>query len=135
MARASKLPKVLVALVVAALGILIIQMSWERKTNFSAPAATLTDTLKNDFILQIPQKALWNSYIVVTAEATPGVTCSLLYIPPSGDSQEMSSTADKNGHCVWRWKIDPSQGKGNGRLIITINGRSETHFFEIRSSF
>jgi len=94
-----------------------------------------TDTPSVNFILQIPQKALWNNYVLVSAEATPGTTCDLLYIPPSGDSQEMPSVADAKGQCAWKWKIEASQGKGNGRLIFTINGKSETHFFEIRSSF
>ena len=130
-----EIAKILITLSAAVLFIFIIQVVLRKNVNSIQTPASPTTERETGFFLEIPQKALWNNYIVFTAEATPGVTCSLLYIPPSSDSQEMSSTADKNGHCLWRWKIDRSQGKGNGRLIITINGKSETHFFEIRSSF
>jgi hypothetical protein len=87
------------------------------------------------FTLEIPQKALWNNYLHVSAETTPGTHCDLMYIPPSGDTQEISTVADENGQCTWRWKIEETDGKGNGRLIFTIDGKSETHFIEIRRSF
>jgi hypothetical protein len=104
---------------------------------FPAPQLPVAPTSipKADLILEIPQKALWRNYLIISAEAAPGTTCDLLYIPPSGDSQETSSVADNNGNCSWRWKIEETDGKGNARLIFTVEGVSETHFIEIRRSF
>jgi hypothetical protein len=87
------------------------------------------------FTLHIPEKALWNNYLHISAETSAGSTCRLTYVPPMGITQEMDTTADENGVCSWRWKISDQEGKGPGRLIFTINGNSETHFIEIRRSF
>ncbi|MGB7876850.1 MAG: hypothetical protein WBL25_20895 [Anaerolineales bacterium] len=127
--------KFLTTLFVVALSIFLILIVLGDQSNGFQPLLTPTETPEVGFVLQIPQKALWKNYVTVSAEEAPGTVCTLLYIPPSGDTQEMSSVADENGQCTWRWKVDESQGKGNGRLIITIDGKSETHFFEIRSSF
>ena len=127
--------KILVILSALALAIIFIQMTWGVNTTVSQTLVILTETPETGFILEIPQKALWRNYVHVSAEAAPGTTCELLYIPPSGATQELSSVADENGNCTWRWKIEETDGKGNGRLIITIDGVSETHFIEIRRSF
>ncbi len=86
-------------------------------------------------VLNIPQKALWKNYVAVSAEASPGTTCELMYVPPSGKTHQINTTADSSGLCVWKWKVDETEGKGNARLIFTIDGISETHFIEIRSAF
>jgi len=86
------------------------------------------------FLLDIPQKTFFNNYLIVSAQTIPGASCELLYVPPSGAEQNMDTIADDNGQCTWKWKITESDGKGSGRLIFTINGKSETHFIEIRSS-
>jgi hypothetical protein len=127
--------KILVVLSALALAIILIQMTWGVNATVSQTLDMLTETPETGFILEIPQKALWRNYVHVSAEAAPGTTCELLYIPPSGATQELSSVADENGKCTWRWKIEETDGKGNGRLIITIDGASETHFIEIRRSF
>ena len=127
--------KILAVPLVIAISVFIIQIVLSGKQTASQTPITPTDTPEASLIVQFPQKALWNNYFTVVAKAAPGTTCELLYVPPASESQEMSSVADENGQCIWRWKIDESQGKGNGRLIITIDGKSETHFFEIRSSF
>jgi hypothetical protein len=100
----------------------------------STPAYS-TETPFAPFTLNIPDKALWNNYLIISAETTAGTTCRLIYVPPMGTTQEMDTTADENGLCSWRWKISDQEGKGPGRLIFTIDGRSETHFIEIRRSF
>jgi len=87
------------------------------------------------FQLEIPPKALWRNYVTVSAEATPGTTCELILVTPSGQTLQMDSQADATGTCTWRWKVEEAYGKGNGRLIFTIDGKSETRFIEIRSSF
>ena len=127
--------KILTVLLVGVVSIFLIQIVLRGNLNAPPTTVTPTDTPEADFTVDIPQKALWQNYFNVSAEAAPGTACDLLYVPPAGESQEMSSVADEDGQCTRRWKIEESQGKGNGRLIITINGKSETHFFEIRSSF
>ena len=122
-------------MLVLALSFALIQTLLGRQTHASQSLVVFTGTPETSFTVDIPQKALWNNYFHVSAQAPQGTTCDLLYVPPKGQSQEMSSVADEDGQCTWRWKIEESQGKGNGRLIITINGKSETHFFEIRRSF
>jgi hypothetical protein len=96
------------------------------------PASTPTPT---SFKLSIPQKALWRNYLNISAEVSAGTSCRLTYIPPSGNKKIMDATADSDGSCKWQWKIEEMDGKGPGRLIFTIDGASETHFIEIRSSF
>ena len=87
------------------------------------------------FNVNIPQKALLKNYVTVSVEAAPGTTCKLTFVPPSGVIREMDTTADESGQCVWRWKLEEEVGKGDGRLIFTLNGVSDTHFMEIRSAF
>jgi hypothetical protein len=123
-------------LVVFLLAILTIILAWTfLRGQQSQPLSTPTVIPEADFKLNIPQKALWRNHVFVSAETTPGTNCALTYVPPSGEVLVMDTTADANGLCEWRWKIEPIQGKGSGRLIFTIDGISETHFMEIRSAF
>ena len=101
----------------------------------SLPLSTPTATPEKHFVVNIPQKALYKNYVTASVEATPGTSCELTYIPPSGDTSIMETTTNDSGNCSWRWKIDEAKGKGMGRLIFTIEGVSETHFIEIRRSF
>ena len=127
--------RILIALLVLAASIFILQIILRGDITAPQTPITPTGTPEVGFNVDNPLKALWKNYFTVSVEATPGTVCDLLYVPPMGESQEMSSVADENGKCTWRWKIEQEHGKGNGRLIITIDGKSETHFFEIRSSF
>jgi hypothetical protein len=117
--------------------ILIVLLYWViflGQAHYFQSAATSTATPAS-FKLNIPQKALWRNYLVVSAEVSAGTSCRLTYIPPSGNKKVMDTTADSDGLCKWQWKIEETDGKGSGRLIFTIDGASETHFIEIRSSF
>jgi hypothetical protein len=119
-------------------GVFIALLAWvvlRAQTGSSQPPST--PALKPDagFTINIPQKALWRNYVTVSMEAIPGQHCELTYIPPSGEVHRMDTLANEAGICEWKWKIEESEGKGSGRLIFTLNGKSETHFFEIRSSF
>ena len=102
---------------------------------YAGQSGTPTVPPETGFMLDIPQKALLKNYVVVSAQTTPGTICELVFIPPSGEIQKMEAVADGDGKCIWRWKLDESLGKGHGRLIFTIDGKSETHFIEIRSNF
>jgi len=132
---AKLIPTIFAILVAVGFIVLLLWLIRGEQQFETQAAATPTLPTEIDFILDIPQKALWKNYLHVSAEAAPGTVCTLRYIPPSGNMKEMSSTADENGKCTWRWKIEEADGKGNGRLIFTINGKSETHFIEIRRSF
>ena len=75
------------------------------------------------------------NYVTVSAEAPPGTKCELIYVPPSGATHQTDTIADASGQCVWKWKVEESEGKGDGRLIFTIGDISETHFIQIFSNF
>lgn len=99
------------------------------------PRKQATETSVPHFTVNIPQKALLKNYVTVSAEAPTGTACELTFIPTSGETQIMNTTANTYGLCEWRWKLEESYGKGNARLIFTINGVSDTHFLEILSEF
>ena len=98
-------------------------------------ALPIESTPAPHFKVTIPQKAILKNYVTVSVEAPAGTSCELTFIPASGETQVMNTTANAEGICEWRWKLEESYGKGNARLIFTINGVSDTHFIEIRSSF
>lgn len=103
-------------------------------SNINTSLPTATENTPN-FNVQIPDKALLKNYLVVSLEADPGMDCELTYIAPKGQKLHMVETADENGICEWRWKLEESDGRGHGRLIFTLNGVSETHFIDIRPGF
>jgi hypothetical protein len=129
-----KTKNLLLLLTVVALVVFSGWVSLQHKSTFSQLPANPTATPVR-FNLNIPQKALWRNYLVVSAETVDEANCRLTYIPPSGNKKVMDVTADSDGLCKWQWKIEETDGKGPGRLVFTINGVSETHFIEIRSSF
>ena len=98
-----------------------------------------TVTLNEGFVVELPQRAYWNSRVTVSVEAPPGTNCELSYITPAGNLSETDglgvTTANPNGLCKWTWKIDDSERKGSGRVIIRVGETSETHFIEIRSGY
>jgi hypothetical protein len=99
------------------------------------PPITPTAVPKTGFVVNIPQKALIKNYVTVSVEALPGTICKLNYISPSGETHQTDTIADAGGLCIWKWKIEETERKGNGRLIFTIGEISETHFMEILSNF
>jgi hypothetical protein len=101
----------------------------------SSPPVISKVTPNKPMVLTIPQKALWENYVTVSAKSSPGTVCKLIYVPPADKALQMDTTANSHGLCEWKWKIEKTQGKGNGRLIFTIEGISETHFIEVRSAF
>ena len=134
MTRIKNISRVLTVLLLITLLIFLAQIILQEKIIISKLPDTPTFVPEVAFVVDIPQKTFFNNYVVMSAQTSPGTICELLYVPPSGEIQKMDTVADNNGRCVWRWKIEESQGKGNGRLIFTIAGKSETHFIEIRSS-
>jgi len=125
--------RVLAILFIISLVILSAQIAAQVINTGPNPPSTPTITPEPGFVVDIPQKAFLKNYVVVSAQAAPGTKCELMFVPASGEIQKMDAVADENGKCTWRWKLEESQGKGNGRLIFTIGGKSETHFIEIQS--
>jgi hypothetical protein len=117
--------------------LLIAFFAWvvlRRQTNdIHEPPPTASTQPK--FEVNIPQKALLKNYINISMAAPPGTECNLIYVSPLGNIHENDTTANADGLCMWRWKMDESEGKGSGRLIFTVNGISETHFMEIFANF
>jgi hypothetical protein len=101
----------------------------------SKPPSTPIVIPTKSFVVNIPDKALLRNYIEVSVKANPGTNCELTYVSPAGQTRQTISLADSSGLCVWKWQIDASDGKGNARLIFTMDGISETHFLEVRSAF
>ncbi len=125
----------LIALIAVSLIALLAWMSLRGQSNTSLPPSTPTTVPVIDFVTNIPQKAAWKNNVMVSAEATPGTTCQLIYISPSGENRQTDTIANINGLCEWKWQIKESEGKGHGRLIFTIGETTETHFLEILPSF
>ncbi len=132
MQKFPKLFTVLSLVVIAGFLVLVILQSQISSPQLSDPPTVAPDM---GFEVNIPQKALLRNYVAVSVMAAPGTICDLTFVSPSGETHRMHTSANSNGLCEWRWKIEESQGKGSGRLIFTIDGISETHFIEIRSSF
>ena len=130
-----KLLKKLIILLFTILLIFVPQIAFPSQSVPANITGAITASTSTDFVLEIPQKALFRNTVTVSAQAKPGIPCELTYIPPSGKTSIMKTIATEDGKCTWKWIIDETQGKGNGRLIFTIEGISETHFIEIRSSF
>ena len=115
--------------------VLIILATFQSHKKLPNPPSSPTTLYGKGFLVQIPQKALFKNYVTVSVEVESGTSCELTLISPSGDISQMETTAGVNGLCIWKWKVDETKGKGNARLIFTIEGISETHFIEILSSF
>lgn len=135
MSLLQKISNKLIILLITVLLIFAPRVVFQSQSIAPKTTSTATAQAKLSFDLEIPQKALFKNTVTVSARVAPGTSCELTYISPAGDMSIMNTTADEDGKCIWRWKIDETQGKGNGRLIFTIESVSETHFIEIRSSF
>jgi hypothetical protein len=103
--------------------------------NSVGETATPSPTLEPSFEVTIPSKGLLKNYVTVSVKAGAGTSCNLIFIPASGDMLSMDATANENGECVWRWKLEESYKKGTARLIFTINEMSQTHFLQILENF
>lgn len=121
--------KSVITVLLVSLTIIVVSMAWHKESRPIEP------TPVPHFNVDIPQKALLKNYVTVSVEAPAGTACELTFIPASGEAQVMNATANSEGICTWRWKLEESYGKGNARLIFTINGVSDTHFLEILSEF
>ncbi|MBL8088778.1 MAG: hypothetical protein JNJ43_00510 [Anaerolineales bacterium] len=97
--------------------------------------STPSPTSQPKFEVTIPSKGLLKNYVTVSVKAESGTICNLIFIPASGEMLNMDTIADKNGDCVWRWKLEESYGRGSARLIFTIEEMSQTHFLQILPEF
>ena len=127
--------KLLVTIILIVALTLMFFLAFQKESTPIQPRKQTRETSVPHFIVNIPQKALLKNYVTVSAEAPAGTACELTFIPASGETQVMVTTANADGLCEWRWKLEESYGKGNARLIFTINGVSDTHFLEILLGF
>ena len=109
------------------------------QTQESALRNTSTAIESKGFVVDLPQRAYWNSNVTVSVEAAPSTSCELSYISPAGILSKADglgyTTAGANGLCSWNWKIEETKRKGASRVIITVGDVSETHFIEIWSGY
>ena len=127
--------KLLMTVILIAALTLMVFLAFQKESVPIQPRKHVTETPIPHFNVTIPQKALLKNYVTVSVEAPEGTPCELTFIPASGETQVMNTTANAEGLCEWRWKLEETYGKGNARLIFTINGFSDTHFLEILSEF
>jgi hypothetical protein len=64
----------------------------------------------------------------VTAQTTPGASCSIGYTTPAGTASAAqgltAETADATGTVSWTWVIGPSTRPGDGSVVVTCDGAS-----------
>ncbi|MBV9169740.1 MAG: HNH endonuclease [Chloroflexi bacterium] len=64
----------------------------------------------------------------VTAQTTPGASCSIVYTTPAGSrsaAQGLSNmAANSSGSVSWTWDIGPSTRPGDGSVVVTCDGVS-----------
>lgn len=64
----------------------------------------------------------------VTAQTTPGASCSIVYTTPAGTrstAQGLTTmTADASGSVSWTWDIGASTRPGEGSVVVTCGGAS-----------
>jgi hypothetical protein len=64
----------------------------------------------------------------VTAQATPGATCAIVYTTPGGTRSSAqgltTKTADTSGSVSWAWDIGPTTRPGEGSVVVTCGGAS-----------
>jgi len=125
-------------ILIASLTVLVAFLAWmvlQRQSHSQQILSTPTALPKAEFVLNFPQKAVWENYLNVSVEAPAGTTCELIYMTPSGIIHKIDTTANDKGLCEGRWKIEEAEGKGTGRLNFKIGDFSKTHFIEVRPNF
>jgi len=69
-----------------------------------------------------------NQNATVVAQTSPGASCSITYVVPSGNVSEASglgpATANASGSVQWTWKIGGSTAPGTGTITVRCAGAS-----------
>jgi len=132
----STLKVLLALLLIVAVVYFSVRIFYPQNQNPVTPKAS-TDVADTGLSVKIPQRVYENSKVTVSVEAGPGANCDLSYITPAGTLSEASglgqTTAGSDGLCSWSWIVDRISRPGSGRVIIKIEGATETHFFEVRA--
>jgi hypothetical protein len=108
-------------------------------TRTSTPTQTLTPTQpipESGFtLLSISHSARLGEMAGVLVRTRPGVSCTLVYLTPSGRESTAAGvgriSADSEGYCRWDWKIGSSTRPGLGTIRINASGSSEIYRIEI----
>jgi hypothetical protein len=88
----------------------------------SSPSAAVS-------ILSVNSPVHLGETVTLTARSTPGVTCSIEYIHPSGkastEPQLIPKAVGIDGTVSWSWPISPgTRPLGTGTVSVTCNGAS-----------
>lgn len=80
-------------------------------------------------ILSVNSPVHLGETVTLTARATPGATCSIQYVHPSGktstEPQLTPKTVGSDGTVSWSWPISPAtRPLGTGTVSVICNGES-----------
>ena len=80
-------------------------------------------------ILSVNSPVHLGETVTLTARSTPGVTCSIQYVHPSGkastEPQLTPKAVGSDGTVSWSWPISPgTRPLGTGTVSVTCNGSS-----------
>ncbi len=95
----------------------------------SASPATSSGPSTEVSILSVTSPVHLGETVTLTARSTPGMTCSIEYIHPSGKTStepQLTPTAvGSDGTVSWSWPISPgTRPLGTGTVTVTCNGSS-----------
>ncbi len=95
----------------------------------SASPATSSGPSTEVSILSVTSPVHLGETVTLTARSTPGVTCSIEYVHPSGktstEPQLTPKAVGSDGTVSWSWPISPgTKPVGTGTVTVTCNGAS-----------
>ena len=103
------------------------------------PPPTVAIPTETGFAVTIPQRGYMRSKTTISVEAVPGAVCELIFISSNGGHSNAEglglTTANEMGLCSWSFVIEEAERKYDARLLIYVDGVSETHFMEIRKGY
>ena len=95
----------------------------------SASAGASSSPTSGVSILSVNSPVHLGETVTLTARSTPGVTCSIEYVHPSGkastEPQLIPNVVGSDGTVSWSWPISPgTRPLGTGTVTVTCNGSS-----------
>jgi hypothetical protein len=104
-------------------------------THTAVPTDTPTPTPGPFQFAQLPAEIKVGSDVTVSLQAPPGAVCLLEFYTPDGNRSTAKglgqTVANSQGRCSWEWHVSGNTGAGGGRLVVSMNGITETHEVEV----
>ncbi len=104
-------------------------------TSTSIPTDTPTPTPGPFQFIQLPKQIRVGNDVTVNLQAPPGAVCFLEFYTPDGNLSTAKglgqAVANSQGRCSWEWHVSGNTGAGGGKLVISMNGITETHEVEV----